>query len=85
MGLLDYFRSKPKTANIAKQRLELLIAHEHDGGQSPDYLPRLQADILAVIRKYVEIEEDAVDMRIERSENCDMLELNVSLPEAETT
>lgn len=81
MGLLDYFRQKPKTASIAKSRLELLIAHEHGGNRGPDYLPKLQADILAVIRKYVEINDEQVKVRVEKNDDCDMLELNVSLPE----
>ncbi|NVK30255.1 MAG: cell division topological specificity factor MinE [Gammaproteobacteria bacterium] len=81
MGLLDYFRSKPKTASIARQRLELLIAHQHEGGAAPDYLPQMQQDIIEVIRKYVAVSDDAVQINFERTDQCDMLELNVSLGE----
>ena len=79
MGLLDYFRSKPQSASVAKQRLELLIAHQHEGGATPSYLPQMQQDILEVIRKYVAVSDDALQLNFERTDECDMLELNISL------
>ena len=84
MGLLDYFRTKPRTADIAKQRLELLIAHQRSGGGAPPtYLPQLQQELIAVIRKYVQVDDDQCQIRIERQGDCDMLELNVSLDNEE--
>jgi len=78
------FRARPKpSAQVAKERLQILIAHERRQGQAatPEYLPRLQADLLAVIRKYVNVEEDAVKVQLDNSEGMEILELNITLPE----
>ena len=82
MSLLDYFRAKPKpSANLAKERLQVVIAHQRAQRGGPDYLPMLKQDLLAVIRKYVEISESDVQVQFDHQENCDVLELNVILPE----
>ncbi len=85
MGLLDYFRHKPRTADIAKQRLELLIAHQRSGDSgAPSYLPALQSEVLAVIRKYVDIDDEQCEIRFDRQGDCDILELNVSLENSDS-
>ena len=58
MSLLDYFRSNKKqnTAQLAKERLQIIVAHERSSRGGPDYLPQLKQDILDVIRKYVNID-----------------------------
>ncbi|MFP4154356.1 MAG: cell division topological specificity factor MinE [Halothiobacillaceae bacterium] len=87
MGLLDIFRSqrKPASAQIAKERLQILIAHERQRGQGPDYLPRLEKDLLEVIRRYVDVQDDAVNVRVEYGDGMEMLELNITLPEREAS
>lgn len=61
MSLLSYFRSpKIKTASLAKERLQIIVAHERSQRDTPDYLPQLKKDILEVIRKYVPISSDQV-------------------------
>jgi len=87
MGLLDIFRSQqkqPSSAKIAKERLQILIAHERQQGQGPDYLPRLEKDLLEVIRRYVDVSDEAVSVRVEHADGMEMLELNITLPERET-
>jgi cell division topological specificity factor len=82
MGLLDYFRTnKKRSAGIAKERLQILVAHERAERNKPSYLPQLQKDILDVIRKYVAIEQDAVSVNLERDSTQEILELNIVLPE----
>ena len=55
------FGNKPKTATIAKERLQLIIAHERSGQSSkPDFLPALQQELIAVISKYVSVNPDMV-------------------------
>lgn len=56
MSLLDYFRSNKKqnTAQLAKERLQIIVAHERSSRGGPDYLPQLKQDLLDVIRKYVQ-------------------------------
>ena len=79
MGIFNYFRSKPKTASIAKERLQVLIAHERSARSGPEYLPMLKQDLLEVIRRYVDIDEDNLNVSLEQQDSCDVLELNVTL------
>lgn len=82
MSLLDYFRKERKSsANVAKERLQILVAHDRVRTGGPDYLPKLQQEILEVIRKYVLIGDDDVSVQLDRQGNTSVLELNISLPE----
>ena len=82
MGIFSFFRSRPKgTANTAKERLQVLIAHQHADSAGPDYLPKLKKDILNVIKKYVDIGEEQVVVQLDSQDDCDVLELNITLPD----
>ena len=82
MSFLDYFtRNKSNTASIAKERLQIIVAHERTKRKQPEYLADLQKDIMAVVRKYVDIDTDSIDVQLENSGDCAVLELNVTLPE----
>lgn len=85
MSLLDYFRSQKKSsASLAKERLQIIVAHERSQRGTPDYLPQLKQDILDVIRKYVAIDAEAVQVQLEQNEDdLAVLELNVTLPDEE--
>lgn len=83
MSLLDYFKSKKttNTAHVAKERLQIIVAHERGQRDQPDYMPQLQQELLEVIRKYVQISDDMVQFEVDRNDRCSVLELNVTLPE----
>ncbi|GJL76376.1 MAG TPA: cell division topological specificity factor MinE [Nitrosomonas sp.] len=82
MSLLDYFRaSKPKSATIAKERLQILVAHERTARSRPSYLPELQKELLEVIRKYVNVDQEAISVKFEQDDDQETLELNIVLPE----
>ena len=81
MSFMDYFRKKQPTASLAKERLQIIVAHQRQHRNAPDWLPSLQADVLAAIRKYVEVEDNAIDFQVEQGDGCEVLELNVTLPE----
>ena len=83
MALLDYFRSKkkPGSASVARERLQILVAHDRAGRDAPSYLPQLQRDILKVLRKYVAVDPGAVSVNVEHDEHHEVLELNIILPE----
>lgn len=78
--LLQRFCKPEKTAHIAKERLKIIISHERDARDKPDYLSMLQQDLIDVIAKYVNINKDDVKVDLERREGCSILELNVMLP-----
>lgn len=84
MGWLDVFRSEKKgSAQHAKERLQLVVAHRRSGNDDqPAYFPQLQQDLLAVLRKYVQVGDDAVQMEIEREGDLEVLELNITLPDS---
>ena len=82
MSFLDYFKSNKKnTASIARERLQIIVAHERGKREQPDYLPQLQQDILEVIRKYFPVGQDQVQVQLDKNADCSVLELNVTLPE----
>jgi len=82
MKLLDYFRTNRKaSASVAKERLQVLVAHERSTRNAPSYLPQLQNEILAVIKKYVSVPDDAVQIQLDHDEHQEILELNITLPE----
>lgn len=82
MGLFDYFlASRKSSASIAKERLQILVAHERADRARPSYLPMLQKDILEVIRRYVEVDQEDVSVKLDRDDDCEILALSVVLPE----
>jgi cell division topological specificity factor len=82
MALFGLFSGKKKTsAAAAKERLQILISHERQNRHGPDFLPELQRDILAVVKKYVAVRDDHVSIRLDRAGDASVLELNVILPE----
>jgi cell division topological specificity factor len=83
MSFLNYFKSKTntRTASVAKERLQIIVAHERSQRGQPDYLPQLQQELLAVIRKYVQISDDMIQVEVDRTDSHSVLELNVTLPE----
>ena len=81
MGLLALFRRTPPTASLAKERLRIIVAQERGKRNAPDYLPLLRRELLEVIRKYVNVDPDAVQVNVEREDGHEVLELSVSLPE----
>ena len=81
MSLLDYFRSNKKqnTAQLAKERLQIIVAHERSSRGGPDYLPQLKQDILDVIRKYVNIDPEKITVQLDqKSDELSVLELNIT-------
>ena len=75
---------KKKTASVAKERLQIILAHERSGRGSiqPDYLPALQRDLVAVIGKYIKIDPDDIKVQVDRQDNLEVLEVKIELPEA---
>jgi len=83
MGILDYFvkaKKEKHTASKAKERLQIIVAHERAHRPSADFLPKLKKELLSVIAKYVEINEEQVQVHLDTNDqHCPVLELNVSL------
>jgi cell division topological specificity factor len=73
---------KKKTATVARERLQIILAHERSGrNHEPDYLPALQRDLIAVIAKYIHIDANDIKLHLERQDDLDVLEVKIELPE----
>ena len=82
MSLLDYFRSsKSPTASIAKERLQILVAHKKSSRSQRDYLPQLKKELLYIVQKYFDVTEEAILVNFEQDEERETLELNIILPD----
>ncbi len=82
MSLLDYFRvSRRNSAAIAKERLQILVAHERAERNRPSYLPMMQKELLEVVQKYVDVDQNAITINVEKDDRHEILELNILLPE----
>jgi len=84
MSLLSFLLGeKKKSASVAKERLQLIIAHERATDRPPaDYLPALQRELVEVIRKYVKIGDNDISVNIDKHGNLDVLEVKIEIPQA---
>jgi len=86
MDWLKFFRAEPSknSANLAKERLKVVVAHQRDGRSGgPAYIGQLREEILAVVRKYVQVPDSAVNVQLQREDGLEVLEMNIALPEAQ--
>jgi cell division topological specificity factor len=81
MGFLDYFKRSAKSASVAKDRLQIIVARERTQTRQAaiDYLPQLQQELLQVIAKYELIDLGQVSVNVDKNDGCDVLELNIVL------
>ncbi len=83
MNWAQYFRKKNKneTASRAKERLQIIVSERRSGGEI-SYIPELKRDILEVLKKYVQVDDDMVDVTLDQMDkDTSVLELNVRLPD----
>lgn len=80
MSIIKYFRKK-KSAETAKDRLQIIIAQQRSETDTPDFLPLLRQDIIDAIAKHINIQMDEVKVDLQCKDNNSILELNVVLPE----
>lgn len=85
MGIFDFLTPRNKnTANVAKSRLQILIQQERSLRGAPDYLPLLQRELLEVIRKYINVDADAVRVDLHKDGDSELLDISVALPDKAT-
>ncbi|RVT97090.1 cell division topological specificity factor MinE [Rhodovarius crocodyli] len=83
MSWLNFFRSqKPEapSASAAKDRLQIILAHERVSRDGDDFLPKLQKELLEVVARYVKIDADKVKVDLERGQGMSTLAIGVELP-----
>ncbi|WP_416797519.1 cell division topological specificity factor MinE [Ciceribacter azotifigens] len=78
MSIFSLFR-KQKSAPMARERLQVLLAHERASVGS-DLVAVLREEILAVIAKHVQVDGDKVQVKMDRDEHVSILEIEVEIP-----
>jgi len=79
MNLIEMFRRK-RSAPVARERLQIILAHERAAVGNSDLLVTLREEILAVIAKHMTIERDKVNVKMDRGDDVSTLEVEVELP-----
>jgi len=70
MALLSFlFPEKKKSANAAKERLQIIIARERTNRTGPDFLPALHRELIEVISKYTKVNADDIKLSLDRQGN----------------
>lgn len=86
MSIFNFFlnNNRPKTAQKAKERLQILVSHQKNkGGSNLDFIPQLKQELINVISKYVSIDSNQIQVELQQNDNCSILELNITLNEPE--
>src|ERR1700693_2022051 len=80
MGLLKFlFPPHRHSASIAKERLKIVLAHERAGRHAPDFLPKLQKELIEVVGRYAEMKEDMIRVNLGKSGETSLLEINIEI------
>ena len=80
MNLLRFLNSRNASAPVARERLQILLAHERSLRGQPDLLGVLREEILAVVARHVVLDPDKVIVKMERGETVSTLEVDIELP-----
>ena len=84
MSWLDFFRAarkpEPASASQAKERLQIVLAHERIGRAREDFLPKLQQELVAVVARYVAIDPGKVNVNVDRGGDLSTLAIEIELP-----
>ncbi|WP_353153715.1 cell division topological specificity factor MinE [Pollutimonas bauzanensis] len=85
MSFLSFLLGEKKTsASVAKDRLQLILINERGDGITPDYLPRLQKELVEVISRYVKINPEDIKVNLDRQDSLEVLEVKIEMPQVES-
>jgi cell division topological specificity factor len=79
MNLRGLFKQRT-SSTVARERLQLILAHERAESGRPDLVITLREEILAVIAKHVSVERDKVKITLDRGEGVSTLGVDIELP-----
>jgi cell division topological specificity factor len=81
MSILNFFNKNRSSAPVARERLQLLLAHERALGGRADLAAVLQKEILAVIAKHIAIDHEKVVVKLDRGDQVSTLEIDIEMPD----
>ncbi|GJE75475.1 cell division topological specificity factor MinE [Methylorubrum suomiense] len=79
MSVLTFLKPRG-SGSVARERLQLILAHERSESSRPDLVITLREEILAVIAKHIEVERDKVQIKLERGEGVSTLGVDIEFP-----
>ena len=79
MNVFNFFRRRG-AAPVARERLQILLAHERKTSGQPDLLNILREEILAVVAKHISLEPDRVHIKMDRGDPVSILEVDIEIP-----
>ena len=80
MNLLNFLRRRSGSAPVARERLQILLAHERGLRSQPDLLGILREEILAVVSRHVVLDPEKVIVRMDRGDAVSTLEVDIEIP-----
>ena len=80
MNLLAMFRRQAASAPVARERLQVLLAHERLTAGHSELLAVLREEILAVIAKHIKVDREKVNVKLDRGADVSTLEIDVEMP-----
>lgn len=80
MNLMRLFGGRAASAPVARERLQILLAHERGRNGASDLLEVLRAEILGVVSKHIDLDPDKVVVRMDRGKFVSMLEVDIEVP-----
>lgn len=81
MNLFDFFKRRG-SAPVARERLQLLLAYERNNRNQPDLVAVLREEIMAVIAKHIQVNQDDVRITMDRGATTSTLEIDIHIPNA---
>jgi cell division topological specificity factor len=75
----NLFSPQRNSASVAKERLKIVLAHERAGRDAPDFLPKLQKELIDVVCRYVEIRDDMIRVNLGKAGETSLLEINIEI------
>jgi cell division topological specificity factor minE len=80
MSFFNLFKkNRANSAAIAKERLQIIVAHRRSQGSQPQFLETMKKEILEVVKKYFAIDLEDISADFSRKGEIEMLELNINL------
>jgi cell division topological specificity factor len=84
MSILNFF-ARNRSAPVARERLQVLLAHERTLTGRSDLVALLQREILAVIAKHITIDQDKVNVKLDHGGQVSTLEIDIEMPDGALT
>ena len=82
MSFLDFFtKRKPATANLAKERLQVIIAREGNRSSNPELIQQIKRAVLEAVGKFVQVRPEDIAIEVENQRDLEILSVSVTLPD----